>query len=62
MPRLMPERTREFILGIGLGSVETKERTRDGGGKVVFSEKEILAVKISTDDESRGGAHLGNLH
>jgi hypothetical protein len=29
---------------------------------VVFSEKEILAVKTWTDDESRGGAHLGNLH
>ena len=56
MPRLTLERTGEFILGISSGSVEPRERTWDGGGVVVFSEKEILAVKASTDGESRVGS------
>jgi hypothetical protein len=58
MPHLTLERTREFILGISSGSVEPKERTWDGGGMAVFSEKEILAVKASTDGESMVGSSI----
>jgi hypothetical protein len=46
MPRLTPERTREFILGISLGSVETKERTWDGGLMVSRGGELILATCI----------------